>query len=74
MTHQPHEPTPAADVWGLWVEPEGTGWAVLRNNDGRRTVISRHPDEDAAHSAAREMNRSGPADRPTDSSALGADE
>ena len=32
----------------------------MRNNDGRRTVISRHPTEDAARAAVDEMNRTGP--------------
>ena len=65
---------PAADVWGLWVERDGTQWVVLRNNDGRRTVISRHASEDAALAAVTEMNRSGPEDRPTDAGTPDADD
>jgi hypothetical protein len=67
-------PRPSADVWGLWVEADGAGWAVMRSNDGRPTVISRHRSERAARAAVDEMNRSGPEDRPTDSSALDADD
>jgi hypothetical protein len=54
------------DIWGVWIEQDGTEWCVCRNNDGRRTVISRHGSEAQATAAARELNRSGPSDAPSD--------
>jgi hypothetical protein len=41
------------------VEPDGTGWAVTNRHDGRRYVISRHPNRELAEQAAVALNASG---------------
>ena len=48
---------PHVDNFDVQVEQQEEGWAVVTVADGKRSVISHHPDKDAAEYAATQVDR-----------------